>query len=77
METMEREQMTELQSARLIQQVRRVYRQVPFYREQLQKSGLLPEEIRSIEDIAKLPFTTKQEHAGQYPDYGLVCSPSG
>ncbi len=74
METMEREQMTELQSARLIQQVRRVYRQVPFYREQLQKSGLLPEEIRSIEDIAKLPFTTKQDMRDNYP-YGLFAVP--
>ena len=46
-ETMPRPQMTELQSARLVQQVRRVYRQVPFYREQMQKSGLLPEEIRT------------------------------
>ena len=47
-ETMPRAQMAELQSARLVQQVRRVYRQVPFYREQMQKAGLLPEEIRSI-----------------------------
>ena len=38
METMDRQQMAELQSARLIQQVRRVYRQVPFYRESLQKA---------------------------------------
>ena len=51
METMDRQQMAELQSARLIQQVRRVYRQVPFYRESLQKAGLLPDEVGSIEDI--------------------------
>lgn len=75
METMERESMTEIQSARLVQQIRRVYRQVPFYREQMQKSGLLPEEIRSISDIAKLPFITKQDMRDNYP-YGLFAVPN-
>ncbi len=73
-ETMDRKQMSELQSARLIQQVRRVYRQVPFYREQMQKIGLLPEEITSINDIAKLPFITKQDMRDNYP-YGLFAVP--
>jgi phenylacetate-CoA ligase len=74
METMAREQMGELQSARLIQQVRRAYRQVPFYREQMQKIGLLPEEIRAIDDICKLPFITKQDMRDNYP-YGLFAVP--
>ena len=74
METMDRTQMSELQSARLIQQVRRAYRQVPFYREQLQKSGMLPEEIRTIEDIDKMPFITKQDMRDNYP-YGLFAVP--
>ena len=74
METMDREQMSELQSARLIQQVRRAYRQVPFYREQMQKIGLLPEEIRSISDLGKLPFITKQDMRDNYP-YGLFAVP--
>ena len=74
METMDRAQMSELQSARLIQQVRRAYRQVPFYREQLQKSGMLPEEIRTIEDIDKMPFITKQDMRDNYP-YGLFAVP--
>ena len=74
METMDRDQMSELQSARLIQQVRRAYRQVPFYREQLQKSGMLPEEIRTIEDIDKMPFITKQDMRDNYP-YGLFAVP--
>ena len=73
-ETMPRPQMTELQSARLVQQVRRVYRQVPFYREQMQKSGLLPEEIRSMDDLGKLPFITKQDMRDNYP-YGLFAVP--
>ena len=75
METMDRQQMAELQSARLIQQVRRVYRQVPFYRESLQKAGLLPDEVGSIEDIGKLPFITKQDMRDNYP-YGLFAVPS-
>ena len=74
METLEKRRMRELQSARLVQQVRRVYRQVPFYREQMQKIGLLPEEIRSIDDIAKLPFITKQDMRDNYP-YGLFAVP--
>ena len=73
-ETMDREQLGELQSARLIQQVRRAYRQVPFYREQMQKIGLLPEEIRSIDDLCKLPFITKQDMRDNYP-YGLFAVP--
>ena len=75
METMERDQMTDVQSARLVQQVRRVYRQVPFYREQMQKTGLLPDEIRSLDDIGKLPFITKQDMRDNYP-YGLFAVPN-
>ena len=74
METMDQVQRSELQSARLIQQVRRVYRQVPFYREQMQKTGLLPGEIRTIEDIGKLAFITKQDMRDNYP-YGLFAVP--
>lgn len=74
METLEREPMRELQSARLIQQVRRAYRQVPFYREQMQKLGLLPEEIRSIDDITRMPFIIKQDMRDNYP-YGLFAVP--
>ena len=75
METMDPDQRSELQSARLVQQVRRVYRQVPFYREQLQTAGLLPDEIRSLDDIAKLPFITKQDMRDNYP-YGLFAVPN-
>ena len=74
-ETMDREQLAEVQAARLVQQVRRVYRQVPFYREQMQKVGLLPDEIRRLDDIAKLPFITKQDMRDNYP-YGLFAVPN-
>ena len=74
METMSRSEMVSWQSQRLVEQVQRVYRQVPFYREQMQKTGLLPEDIRSIADISKLPFVTKQDMRDNYP-YGLFAVP--
>lgn len=74
METMTRQEMSAWQSQRLKEQVQRVYLQVPFYREQMQKVGLLPEDIRSIADIAKLPFVTKQDMRDNYP-YGLFAVP--
>lgn len=74
METMGREEMTNLQSTRLIDTVQRVYRQVPFYRSRLQELGLLPEDIAGIGDIGKLPFITKQDMRDNYP-YGLFAVP--
>lgn len=73
-ETMEREEMTHLQTGRLKEIVARLYRQQPFYRTKMQAEGLLPEDIDSLEDIAKLPFTTKQDMRDNYP-YGLFAVP--
>lgn len=74
METMGRTEMSSLQSTRLRETVKQVYRQVPFYRNKMQAEGLLPEDIASIKDIAKLPFTTKQDMRDNYP-YGLFAVP--
>lgn len=73
-ETMNRAEMTELQTARLKDMVIRMYRQVPFYRAKMQAAGLLPEDINTLEDIRKLPFTTKQDMRDNYP-YGLFAVP--
>ncbi len=73
-ETMARSELAALQSARLRDTVDRVYRQVPFYRSRMQAAGLLPEDIGTIEDIDKLPFTTKQDMRDNYP-YGLFAVP--
>lgn len=73
-ETMPREQLVKLQSERLCEVVRRVYNNVPFYRAQFNEIGLKPEDIRSIDDIAKLPFTEKQDLRDNYP-YGLFAVP--
>lgn len=52
--------------------VKRVYENVPFYKEKFDKAGVKPSDIKNIEDISKLPFTTKDELRQTYP-YGLLA----
>lgn len=73
-ECMPREQMRELQSKRLQKLVNYVYHNVPFYRTKMQEKDLLPDDIRSIDDITLLPFTTKQDLRDNYP-YGFRAAP--
>jgi phenylacetate-CoA ligase (EC 6.2.1.30) len=73
-ECMSRDEMTAVQSERLIKTVNRVYNNVPHYKEKMQKIGLEPGDIKSIEDLPKLPFTTKQDLRDTYP-YGLFAEP--
>ncbi len=73
-ETMEHAEMQQLQTKRLIAVVEYMYRQVPFYRERMQQQGLLPQDINTLEDISKLPFTEKQDMRDNYP-YGLFAVP--
>ncbi len=61
-----------LQSFRLSQTVRRVYENVPCYREKMDKAGVKPEDIVSVKDLHKLPFTCKQDLRDTYP-YGLFA----
>ena len=70
---MSRDEMHNLQSKRLQKLVALVYRNVPFYREKMQALDLDPADIVDIEDIVKLPFTTKQDLRDNYP-YGLQCA---
>ena len=71
---MDREQMRALQSERLRKTVDRVYHNSPFYRDKMQSLGLTPDDIQSIDDIVKLPFTTKDDLRDNYP-YGLFAVP--
>lgn len=64
----------ELQGRRLHKIVDYVYHNTPFYREKMQALGLEPDDITSIEDITKLPFTTKQDLRDNYP-FGLLAAP--
>ncbi len=73
-ECMSREEMRKVQSERLINTVKRVYHNVPFYREKMQKAGIEPGDIKSIDDLSKLPFTNKQDLRDTYP-YGLFAVP--
>jgi len=73
-ECMTREEMRGCQSRRLVDMVERVYHNVPFYRRKMQELGIGPEDIRGIEDLPKLPFTTKQDLRDNYP-FGLFSVP--
>ncbi len=74
MECATRDEMKALQSFRLSQTVRRVYENVPYYRERMEKAGVTPEDIHGIDDLKKLPFTMKQDLRDTYP-YGLFAVP--
>ena len=73
-ECMSRGQMRELQGKRLQKLVLYVYHNVPFYRNKMQEMNVSPEDIVTIDDIVKLPFTTKQDLRDNYP-YGLQAAP--
>lgn len=73
-ECMSRDEMTALQSARLRKIVDYVYHNVEFYRKKMQALGLLPSDIKGVEDIDKLPFTTKDDLRDTYP-FGLFAVP--
>ncbi|MDP4223600.1 MAG: phenylacetate--CoA ligase [Bacteroidota bacterium] len=73
-ECMDRDELRRVQSERLIESVERAYFNVPYYRHKMQELGLGPESIRSIDDIVKLPFTTKQDLRDNYP-FGLFAVP--
>lgn len=73
-ECMSREEMKKVQSERLIDTVKRVYDNVPFYKEKMKKKGIEPGDIKSIDDLNILPFTYKQDLRDNYP-YGLFAKP--
>lgn len=73
-ETCPREEMEALQSYRLISTVHRVYHTVPFYKRLFDEHGIKPDDIKSVKDLHKLPFTTKTDLRDNYP-YGLFAVP--
>ena len=74
-ECMSRDEMSNLQSARLVKLVDYVYHNVEFYRKKMQAVDLMPGDIKNIEDISKLPFTTKDDLRDNYP-FGLFAVPN-
>jgi phenylacetate-CoA ligase len=71
---MDRNGIRHVQSERLRETVERVYFNVPYYRNKMQEAGIGPESIQTIDDIAKLPFTTKHDLRDNYP-FGLFAVP--
>lgn len=73
-ECMSREDMKKLQDERLVAQVKHVYDNVEYYRNLMDKKGVKPEDIKSTDDLHKLPFITKADLRDAYP-YGLLAKP--
>ncbi len=71
-ECMSKKELRVLQEERLNATVDRVFHEVPFYRHAFQNIGVKPEDIRSLDDLARLPFTTKDDLRDNYP-YGLFA----
>jgi phenylacetate-CoA ligase len=73
-ECMPARELRAVQSQRLCEVVRRAYENVPAYRKKLDDAGLTPQDIKTIDDLAKLPFTTKEDLRDNYP-FGLFAVP--
>ncbi len=73
-ECMDRNGIRHVQSDKLRETVERVYFNVPYYRNKMQEAGIGPESIQTIDDIVKLPFTTKSDLRDNYP-FGLFAVP--
>ena len=70
-DTMPREEMKKLQSEKLVKQVKHVYENVKYYRDLMDAKGVTPDDIKSIDDLHKLPFLTKSDLRDAYP-YGIL-----
>ena len=73
-ERMDREQLQELQLKRLCETVKKVYDNVPYYREKMQAKGMTPEDIKTMDNLRDLPITIKQDLRDTYP-FGLFAVP--
>ncbi|MBQ9956533.1 MAG: phenylacetate--CoA ligase, partial [Ruminococcus sp.] len=73
-ECMAPDDMKKLQSERLVAQVKHVYENVPYYRNLMEEKGVTPDDIKSIDDLHKLPFVSKADLRDAYP-FGLLAKP--
>jgi phenylacetate-CoA ligase len=69
-----RDEMAAIQGERLKQTVQRIYHNIPSYRSKMQEIGMLPGDVRSIDDLKKLPFTNKTDLRDNYP-FGMFTVP--
>ncbi len=70
-ETASYEEIRALQNERLVKQVKHVWENVPYYRKKMEDKGVTPDDIKSVDDLYKLPFLTKDDLRQAYP-YGLM-----
>ena len=70
-ETAPREKIIEIQNEKIVRQVRHVWDNVPYYRHLMEEKGVTPDDIKTIDDIKKLPFLSKADLRDAYP-YGLL-----
>src|ERR1700760_4641904 len=75
-ETASRDEIAALQCERLAWTLRHAYTNVPHYRAAFERAGVHPDDFRSLDDIAKFPFTTKQDLRANYP-FGMFAVPRG
>jgi len=73
-ETAPYEQIRAWQSERLVNQVKHVWENVPYYRKKMEEKGVTPDDIKGVEDLYKLPFLCKDDLRDAYP-YGLLGKP--
>ena len=69
-----REEIVRIQNEKLVKQVKRVWDAVPYYRQKMTAHGVTPDDIKSIDDIKKLPFLSKADLRDSYP-YGMLAKP--
>ncbi len=73
-ECAERDEIKAMQDERIVKQVKHVWDNVPLYRKKMEEKGVTPDDIKGIDDIYKLPFTSKADLREGYP-YGLLAKP--
>ena len=74
MECASPDKLKSVQSERLVKTVQHVYKNVPYYRDKMDQKGVKPEDIKSVDDLYKLPFLSKDDLRDAYP-YGLLALP--
>ncbi len=73
-ECMSRDELRKIQDEKLVKQVRHVWDNLPYYRKKMEEKGVTPDDIKSIDDLYKLPFLSKDDLRKTYPD-GLLAVP--
>ncbi len=69
-----RDEIVRIQNEKLVKQIKRVWDVVPYYRKKMEEKGVTPDDIKTVEDIRKLPFLSKADLRDAYP-YGLLAKP--